>query len=236
MVGGESNLDEIKYTYTVLPEMSKKELLSLEREMLGLYISGHPLENYKETIAEQTNINTFKIHELTEQLQNMEGRTDYKDGDQVKYAGIITKIKKKYTKNNTIMAFVTIEDLYGECEVIVFDSCYSKSAQILMEENIVLVEGRLSIREEDNITIVAREIKPLTQKETSKVLLLDITNLNEEQKSKLRGALKFFNGERNNIRVQVKQGEEIKNAGAIYCNEKILDALKEICPIGDASQ
>ena len=134
------------------------------------------------------------------------------------------------------MAFVTIEDLYGECEVIVFDSCYSKSAQILMEENIVLVEGRLSIREEDNITIVAREIKPLTQKETSKVLLLDITNLNEEQKSKLRGALKFFNGERNNIRVQVKQGEEIKNAGAIYCNEKILDALKEICPIGDASQ
>ena len=235
MVGGESNLDEIKYIYTILPEMSKKDLLSLEREMLGIYISGHPLENYKEAIAEQTNINTLKIHELTEQLQNMEGRTDYKDGDQVKYAGIITKIKKKYTKNNTIMAFVTVEDLYGECEVIVFDSCYSKSSQILMEENIVLVEGRLSIRDEDNITIVAREIKPLNQKETSKVLLLDITNLNEEQKSKLRGALKFFNGERNNIRVQIKQGEEIKNAGAIYCNEKILEAIKEICPIVDAS-
>lgn len=235
MVGGESNLDEIKYTYTVLPEMSKKELLSLEREMLGLYISGHPLENYKETIAEQTNINTLKIHELTEQLQNMEGRTDYKDGDQVKYAGIITKIKKKYTKNNTIMAFVTVEDLYGECEVIVFDSCYSKSSQILMEENIVLVEGRLSIRDEDSITIVAREIKLLNQKETSKVLLLDITNLSEEGKKRLRGALKFFNGERNNKRVQVKQGEEIKNAGAIYCNEKILEAIKEICPILDAS-
>ena len=81
-----------------------------------------------------------------------------KDGKPVKYAGIITSVKKKYTKNNTIMAFVTVEDLYGSTEIIVFDSCYNRSSGVLLEDNIVLVDGRLSIREEDDVKIVANSI------------------------------------------------------------------------------
>ena len=88
------------------------------------------------------------------------------DGRQVKYAGIITSIKKKYTRNNTLMAFVSVEDLYGSCEIIVFDSTYTKAANILMVDSIVLVEGRLSIREDDGAKIVANNITMLNANST----------------------------------------------------------------------
>ena len=70
----------------------------------------------------------------------------YQDGQKVKYAGIITSIKKKYTKNNKIMAFVTIEDLYGTAEVIVFENAYIKAGKSLVEENIVIVERKIKYK------------------------------------------------------------------------------------------
>ena len=113
-------LNEIKYKFEEHNELPTKELLSLEKEMLGIYISGHPLQKLREQIEKQTNINTMELRKIDNQMNsnmNEEGQVTeklkYKDGQQIKYAGIITSIKKKYTKNNKIMAFVTIEDLYG---------------------------------------------------------------------------------------------------------------------------
>jgi len=132
-------LNEIKYTYDEKEELPNKELLSLEKEMLGIYISGHPLEKLREQIEAQTNINTIDIRAIEEQMSSsaqdeaelimtrQSGKTKYKDGQNVKYAGIITSIKKKYTKNNKIMAFVTIEDLYGMAEIIVFEKLGKES-------------------------------------------------------------------------------------------------------------
>ncbi len=114
-------------------EVSDKEKLSMEKEMLGIYISGHPLEKYRKLIQQQTNISTLDINQIEEQnnTENTEhgynAIAKFKDGQQIRYAGIITSIKKKYTKNNKIMAFVTIEDLYGSVEIIVFESAYMKS-------------------------------------------------------------------------------------------------------------
>ena len=161
-------LNEKKYTFEEHKELPEKELLSLEKEMLGIYISGHPLEKLREQIEKQTNINTLELKELDEQMQTtgddetlelikQNTKPKFQDGQNVKYAGIITSIKKKYTKNNKIMAFVTIEDLYGTAEVIVFENAYLKAGRSLVEENIVLVDGRLSIREDDTTTIIANE-------------------------------------------------------------------------------
>ncbi len=232
-------LNEIKYTYDEKEELPNKELLSLEKEMLGIYISGHPLEKLKEQIQAQTNINTIDIRAIEEQMSSsaqdeaelimtrQSGKTKYKDGQNVKYAGIITSIKKKYTKNNKIMAFVTIEDLYGMAEIIVFENAYIKSGKSLVEENIVMVDGRLSIREDDSTTIIANEIKDFGEQK-QKLLSLDITNANEEQKEKLRGAIRFFCGDRNNINVVIKVGEETKPCGQIYLTEEILQEFQEI--------
>ena len=231
-------LNEIKYTFENHEELQNKELLSLEKEMLGIYISGHPLEKLRTQIEAQTNISTIDLRAIDEQMsseqENTEmimtrqsGKTKYKDGQTVKYAGIITSIKKKYTKNNKIMAFVTIEDLYGTAEIIVFENAYIKAGKSLVEENIVMVEGRLSIREDDKTTIIANDIKDFGE-EKQKVLTLDITIATEEQKDKLRGALRYFNGDKNNINVQIKMGEENKPCGQIYLTEEILILLKEI--------
>ena len=167
------------------------------------------------------------------------------DGKQVKYVGIITSLKKKYTKRNTLMAFMTVEDLYGSTEIIVFDSCYSKSQNILLDENIVVIEGRLSIREDEAVKIVANNItefnenidiqegktvenEQLKVNTRPKMLTLNISNADEMQKDKLRGAIRFFTGDRNNIAVQVNDSGVLKPCGAIYINEEILEQFKEI--------
>ena len=219
----EEKLEEIKYNYIKLSEFSERELLSMEKEMLGLYISGHPLESVRPELERQTNINTLKIIKINEGEEEL-----YKDGQNVKYGGIITSVKKKYTKNNNIMAFVTIEDLYGSLEIIVFESCYNRVSNILMEDNIVIVDGRLSIREDEEVKIVANNIRELKKEEGRKTLNIDISNMSDEQKQKLKGAIKFFNGEKNNIEILIKDGEEIKRSGNIYLTLEILEELKKI--------
>ena len=229
-------LNEMKYKFEEHEELPEKELLSLEKEMLGIYISGHPLEKLREQIERQTNINTIELKKLDEQMStNLEEediqiqneKLKYKDGQNVKYAGIITSIKKKYTKNNKIMAFVTIEDLYGTAEVIVFENAYLKAGNSLVEENIVMVDGRLSIREDDTTTIIANEIKDFGEQK-QRILTLDITNLDEEHKSKLRGAICYFQGDKNNINVQIKVGEEYKPCGQMYVTDEILKFFGEL--------
>ena len=242
-----NNMDDVKYTFNVQEELSERELLSLEKEMLGIYLSGHPLEKLKRKIEIETNISTKDLLVIDNQMANVEEQDledpesalnianqmqnikniKYKDGQEVKYVGIISKIKKKFTKTNKIMAFITIEDLYGTAEVLTFENTYMKSQSSLIEENIVLVKGRLSIRDGEKTTIIANEITDFSEKK-SKVLSLDITGVTEETKVKLRGAIKFFNGEMNNIRVQIKDGEKILPCGTIYCTEEIMQVFVEI--------
>lgn len=256
--GEEQNKEELKYNFVNIEEFDEKELLSMEKEMLGIYISGHPLAKLKEQILKASTINTMQMLKIKEE-------NDLSlDGKQVKYIGIINSVKKKYTKKNTLMAFVTVEDLYGATEVIVFDSCYSKSQNVLIEENIVLIDGRLSIREDDDVKIVANTItefnenialnnatndaksnenivgadasvrpqnitdlnKNLEQK--LKHLIINITNLSEDQKSRLRGAIKFFSGDRNNIAISVQQDDKILPCGAVFMTDEILEQFEEI--------
>ena len=234
----ESNdMEKLKYNYTTLKEYTDQELLSMEKEMLGIYISGHPLEKYREQIAKQANINTLQIREFEQisqaEMENpelLDNRGQFKllqDGQFVKFAGIITSIKKKYTKNNKIMAFATLEDLYGSIEVIIFENCYLQCSNELIDENIVLVEGRLSIREDEDTKIVAREIKKFEDTK-SKSLYINITNLSEEKKNQLRGALKFFTGDKNNVPVVIINGERNDPAGGLYVTKDILEELQEI--------
>ena len=226
-------MNEMKYSFDEHEELPNKELLSLEKEMLGIYISGHPLEKLRKQIELKTNVNTMILNDILIQNASEDGENKnlkFKDGQIVKYAGIITSIKKKYTKSNKIMAFITVEDLYGTQEIICFENTYLKAGSSLVEENIVLIEGRLNIRD-DEISIVANDIKNFSEKDKHKVLTLDITNLNEETKKKLRGALRYFNGEKNNINVQIKVGEEFKPCGQIYYTNGTNEILRNI--LGD---
>ena len=218
--------ETVKYQYTFLKELDEKELLSQEKEMLGIYISGHPLEKIRDAILRQTNINSMQIKDL-----NGENVAGFKDGQNVKYAGTITNIKKKYTKRNTIMAFVTVEDLYGSSEIVIFDSVYARCENILLDENIVIVEGRLSIKEDEDARIIVQNIREFSEDESKikkNLLTIDITNLNQIQKQKLRGAIKFFTGDKVNMKLSIIDKAEIKPCGAIFLTPEILEEFKEI--------
>ncbi len=238
----ENNMDDIKYAFVEKEEFSEKELLSQEKEMLGIYLSGHPLSKLKEEIEKQTTISTRDIdaidnktnidEENIPELEMVSGydlqkASKFRDGQEVKIAGIITSIKKKFTKTNRIMAFVTIEDLYGQAEIIAFENAYLTAKDSLIEENIVLIKGRLSIREEEKTSIIANEITNFGVQKR-KELIINITNLDEPIKKKLRGAIKYFNGEMNNIAVEVQDGENILKCGAIYLTGAIYEVFQDI--------
>ena len=227
----DEKINEIKYNYTVFPEYSEKEMLFMEKEMLGIYISGHPLEKIKNQLEMQTTINTYQIKKIKEDIEET-GMAKYEDNQMVKYAGIITSVKKKYTKTNKLMAFVTVEDMYGTTEVIIFENCYQNCSNILVEDNIILVEGRLSVREDEDTKIVARDIKEFAVQK-KKILSITITNLDEKHRNQLKGAIKFFSGDKNNIQIQIINGEEKKFAGGIYLTTAILKELQDI--VGEAN-
>ena len=101
------------------------------------------------------------------------------------------------------------------------------SSDVLIEDNIVMCEGRLSIREDEDTKIVANKITKFGSK-SSRILKIDITDISEEQKEKLRGAIKFFAGDRNNIAVKIINGDTSVMSGGIFINERIYNEFKEI--------
>ena len=229
----DTSINELKYNFEEHEEYSDKELLAMEKEMLGIYISGHPLDKLTKQIEDVTNINTIDIAQINEEMQITGKTTKYKDGQIVKYAGIITNIKKRYTKSNKLMVTANVEDLYGNIEIILFENNYTDVSSCLVEDNIVLIEGKLSVREDEDAKIIVRNIKNFSdveneEKHERKILTINITNMDETIKNKLRGALKFFNGDRNNILVQVQDGNDIKKCGAIYLTKEILKQIEEI--------
>ena len=230
------DIEEMKYNFSEQTEFPEKELLSMEKEMLGMYISGHPLEKYREKIEKISNLNSIMIQEANDDIS--QGKDpDLKDGANVTIVGVITNIKKKFTKSNKLMAFITIEDLYGSCEIMTFENAYLKAQNILLEENIIAVNGRISIREDQDVAIIANSFKEINDIKiqenpnsfAGKTLVIDIRDFNEARKAKLRGAIRFFISDRNNLKVAVKQSDDkISSCGAIFANSDTIQAFKNI--------
>jgi len=130
---------------------SDKERLFLEKEMLGLYISGHPLGPYQTILENMPNLTPCA------QLSSAG------DNNHVKVGGIIVAVRSFFTKKNKQMAFVKLEDLTGSVELVVFPDLYEKSASMLEEDSLLLVEGRTDLKEEEDVKILAETIKPLNR-------------------------------------------------------------------------
>lgn len=151
-----------------LPEYNEKILLTMEKEMVGVYLSGHPLSEYEKELEKNATTNTSEIAEIREADNN----AGLSDGSKVTLGGIIIKKQNKITKNNNMMAFITLEDLYGTIEGIVFPKVYEKCQDILHEDSIILVEGTIDASEEDAPKLICNKISEL-KKETPLKQTLD---------------------------------------------------------------
>jgi len=150
--------DEIKLPN--IPEYSKKELLTMEKQTTGLYLSGHPMDDYRDIVKVS---GAVPIARVLEDCKEGGETVVYKDGTFATFAGVITAVKLKTTKSNSMMAYVTIEDLTASIEVLTFSKTITESGEYIKEDVPVILRGRISAREDEEPKIVCDEIRPLTK-------------------------------------------------------------------------
>ena len=153
----EDDKKNFQITFPNVEEFKKEELLAWEKETLGIYVSGHPLEKYMNSIEKQTTARSTDFEPDEES-----GRAIVRDGQHYVVGGLISNITAKLTKNNQNMAFVTLEDLYGTVEIIVFPTIYQNVKSYLIEDNGLYVKGRASVSEESG-KLIAEYIVPIDQ-------------------------------------------------------------------------
>ena len=139
-----------------LPEFSVSERLFMENEVAGMYLSGHPLNEYDEyaKIARTDRIGS---------IISMESDSSYKDGQTVRVLAIVSKVKTQVTKNNKMMAFVNVEDQYGMAEMLVFPNVFDEYGLYFREGNIIDVVATVNIREDEDPKIICNKVKLVTK-------------------------------------------------------------------------
>ena len=139
-----------------LPEFSVSERLFMENEVAGMYLSGHPLNEYDEyaKIARTDRIGS---------IISMESDSSYKDGQNVRVLAIVSKVKTQVTKNNKMMAFVNVEDQYGMAEMLVFPNVFDEYGLYFREGNIIDVVATVNIREDEDPKIICNKVKLVTK-------------------------------------------------------------------------
>ena len=153
-IAGEEEKEAFSLRMPDLPEFEEEQLLGFEKEVLGIYLSGHPLMQYRDAMEKMITARTtdFLLDEET-------GRSRVTDGQRVILGGMITEKTVKFTKNNKMMAFVTLEDLVGTVEIIVFPRDYEQWNTLLNEEAKVYIQGRVSAEDDKNSKLIFERMR-----------------------------------------------------------------------------
>ena len=189
-LSGQLTLFDDDATYEIdfpdIEEFDKNTLLKMEKQSIGMYLSGNPMEKYDEKIKLITKHNIGTVLSSVAKDENgnfVEVAGGLKDGDFVKIGAVITNRKNKITRSNTQMAFLKLEDAYGTIEALVFPKILTKFSKDLQEENIILAEGRLSIREDEEPKLLlesAQLLDLINPPEKLKTVYIKITSRTKE--------------------------------------------------------
>ncbi len=143
-----------------LPEFTKAELLNMERETTGLYLSGHPMDEYRQQIQQAR---ASKMGAIVGDFGQETGPEQFYDEQKVRLAGVVTGTKTKTTRNNALMAYVTLEDDTGSMELLVFSRTLSECGNYLSEGKAIIAEGKISARDEKAPQLLCDRIRPLRE-------------------------------------------------------------------------
>ena len=154
---------------------SKRELLEMEREMLGLYISGHPLDEYKAYILKNSTVNSLDISGEENEEESNEESIDY-DGKNVSICGIFNRGKILTTKSGKNMMFAELEDLYGSVELVLFPNVYERFENILNNDIVIKVSGKVSIKEDEKTKILVSNINVIENNKIEQEKVIEKVN------------------------------------------------------------
>ena len=203
---------EIKEQFDIkLPEVGeypKDMMLEFEKEVLGIYVSGHPLEEYEALWKKHVTARTTDFY-----LDDETGDIALKDNSNVTIGGIISDKKTKYTKNDQLMAFITLEDLLGSVEVIVFPKTYEGNAGRLNQDEKVFIQGRVSAEEDKDGKLIASKIMKFD--EVPRTVWIQFKDMEEYEKisGDLQGILRSTvsgPGAKDQVAVYIKETKQIK--------------------------
>lgn len=215
----------------LLRDFRQKDKLDMEKEVIGMYISGHPLDPYREIIEKSTNINTNQIFE-----KYRENLLKY---SKVKVGGILKSKKTMITKNNKMMAFAALEDLFGTIELVIFPNVFSKYKDLIDDENVVFVEGHFQESEVEEPKILVDAISKIKMPTKNK-LYISIDSMKNPNVIEMKNVLKEYEGNtpviffeedtrrafgtESNLWIDSTSFDEIKNRLAVFTKsrEKII--------------
>ena len=214
----EEDKEAFKVKIPIVAEYSKGDLLAFEKEVLGFYISGHPLEEYEEQWKRGIS------HVTTDFLPPEEGELPkVHDGERATVGGMITSKTMKATKTNKMMAFITIEDLVGTVEVIVFPRDYEKIGKMLNVDDKVFVSGRISAEEDRASKMILESIRPFS--EPKKELWIQFTDVEEFKRREPELLSTIMDSEGSDSVIIYVKKEKMKKVLPASRNIKITDEL-----------
>ncbi|MBE6991695.1 MAG: DNA polymerase III subunit alpha [Ruminococcaceae bacterium] len=212
-----------------IPELSSRELMTLEKEITGLYMSGHPLDDYRDILKHSGAASIAAI--MAD--HSGDGPVVYKDGTTVSVAGIIAAVKTKMTKNNTLMAYVTLEDDTASMEILCFARVLEKDGAYIAAGLPVLISGKISVRDEKDPQMLASGVLPLSQltaappskpKEARK-LFVKLKNADDELFRKVKATINMFPGTEKTVLYIESTGKQLGTACSIH--DALVEELKQ---------
>ena len=222
-----------------IEEWDEKQRLAYEKEALGFYISGHPLNRYQALLEKYTNYNALNV-------------SDALDGSLVRIGGIVTQIKTIQTKKGDLMAFVSIEDMHGSIEVTVFSSAFATYSELLFEDNLILIRGRAQ-KDEQTVKILADTVIPLEKAEeiwtasihirldisrTDKQILQKLQTIFKDHRGSCPGFLHMTDSQRTETVVALPDDMKLRAGAALNRAVKEIlgyNAIETVCKQSDAS-
>ena len=225
----------IEFTLPEVDEFPKNELLQMEKDMTGLYLSGHPMDKYEDYIASAGCVHTFEV---------LEAAND-KSGETVTLCGIITHITIKQTRaNKAIMAFVTLEDLYGTVEIVLFPKVFSQYESLVVNGEVIAVSGTLSVEDEKDAKILVNTVfkpgaaipaqqKTAVKKSKRRGLYLKFDSKDDPRLEKVNTILSIFDGDvpLYFYYLDEKKYHRLPHANSVSINDTMLGEIRRI--LGD---
>ena len=212
-------------------EFTKRELMAMEKEATGLYLSGHPMDEYRAAVRR---IGAAPIGALLSDFSGTEGTHRYADGELVTLAGVISSARTRTTKNNSLMSYVVLEDDTGSMELIVFQKTLDACGAFIRENEIVIAKGRISARDEKEPQLMCDSIRPISdlavpgapaQDNTPRKIYVRLPSRDDPRLRHLELVLKMFPGSEQLI---IWCEREQKKIGAkCQLHEVLLDELRE---------
>ena len=197
----EENAIMEKHEVPDVEEFSRQDLMAMERETTGLYLTGHPMDEYRDTVRK---VGAVPIGSIINDFQNEEGPQRYSDGQQVVIAGVVASSKTRTTKNNSLMSYINLEDDTGIIELIAFQRALDTGGGYVKDNAPLIIKGKISLREEKEPQIMVDSIRPISdaeslekpvEKKGKRKLYVKMRSTDEKMRRRIELLLTMFPGD-----------------------------------------